>query len=70
MHFSCCGHGLYQYPVTAPKVCERSLTPQAGAETVLSAAITDVIWNAARSSIPMEKIFMLAYWKRAFGVNP
>lgn len=37
---------------------------------MLSAAITDATWNAARSSIPMEKIFILAYWKRAFGVTP
>lgn len=35
---------------------------------MLSAAAPSVIWNAARSSTPMEKSFMLVCGKRASGV--
>lgn len=36
---------------------------------MLSAAAPNVIWNAARSSTPMEKSFMLVCSKRASGVT-
>lgn len=37
---------------------------------MLSAAAPIVIWNAARSSTPMEKNFMLVCWKRSCGDGP